>query len=180
MLLDKRHKIKQKKIKGSTSISQIRRLMKATGNRDALTFTAVEVEIEAKRAKANYITACKEAPQLRESFKESLDEANANRNRTTIACKKKKRITIEKQREAAKVVSALRQKLRPKVSKVFTTIDNVRLECNTNEQIEKVCMKENIRRFSQSQNTPPMEYNITERFGFNAETEGVEGIWGGV
>ena len=65
--------------------------MKATGNRDALTFTAAEVEIKAKRAKAIYITACKEAPQLRESFKESLDEANANRNRTTIACKKKEK-----------------------------------------------------------------------------------------
>ena len=103
-------------------MSQIRRLMKATGNRDALTLSAEEVEIKAKRSKANYITACKEAPQLRESIKESLDEANANKNRTTIACEKKKRITIEKQREAAKATSILRQKMRPKVSKVFTTI----------------------------------------------------------
>ena len=108
IMLDKRHKIRQGEIKGSTSMSQIRRLMKATGNRDALTLSAEEVEVKAKRSKANYITACKEAPQLRESFKESLDEANANKNRTTIACEKKKRVTIEKQREAAKATSILR------------------------------------------------------------------------
>ena len=105
--------------------------MKATGNRDALSLLKEEVEIELIRAKRNYITACKEAPHLREVFKESLDEANANRNRTTVACEKKKRITIEKQREAARAVSSLRQKIRPKVSKVFTTVNNVRIECNT-------------------------------------------------
>ena len=179
MLLDERHKIRQGKSKVSTSMSQIRRLMKANGNRDALTLSSAEVEIEAKRAKANYITACKEAPQLRECFKESLVEANANKNRTTIACEKKKRITIEKQKEAAKAISTLRQKMRPRVTKVFTTVDNLRLEYNTKEQIEKACIEENIRRFSQSQNTPPMDYNITERFGFFAEKEGVEGILGG-
>ena len=176
VLLDKKHKIKQGRIKGTTSMSQIRRLMKATGNRDALTYSAEEVEKEVKRAKANYITAFKEAPQLRETFKESLDEANANKNRTTIACEKKKRVTIEKQREAAKAVLILRQKIRPKVSKVFAAVDNIRIECNTKEQIEKACINENIKRFSQSQDTPPMDPKVTEKFGFYAEKEGVEGI----
>ena len=160
MLINKRHKIKEGKLKGKTSIAQIRRLMKATGNREALSLSKEEVELELTRAKRNYITACKEAPQLREVFKESLDEANANRNKTTIACERKKRITIEKQREAARAVSFLRQKIRPKVSKVFTKVDNVKIECNTKEKIEWACINENLRRFSQSQNTPPMNPDI--------------------
>ena len=102
-MLDKRHKIKQGENKGSTSISQIRRLMKATGNRNALTLSAEEVEEEAKRAKVNYTIACKEAPQLRETFKESLGEANVNKNRTTIACEKKKRIAIENKEKLQKL-----------------------------------------------------------------------------
>ena len=66
--------------------------------------------------------------------------------------------------------------MRPEVSKVFATVDNIRIECNTKEQIEKACINENIKRFSQSQDTPPMDPKVTEKFGFYAEKEDVEGI----
>ena len=45
--------------------------------------------------------------------------------------------------------------------------------------IEKASLKENIKRFSQTFNTPPMDPLVTDRFGFDADNESAEGILGG-
>ena len=78
--------------------------------------------------------------------------------------------------ETARAVSFLRQKLGPKMFKVFTTLDNVRMECNTKDQIKWACINENKRQFFQSQDTPPMDPNIIECFGCYAGKKGIEGV----
>ena len=47
---------------------------------DALSIPFKEVKDRLSKAKKEYRKACKEAPELRESFKDTLDEAMANKN----------------------------------------------------------------------------------------------------
>ena len=133
--------------------------MKHTGFYDALTLSNQEVSKRFNQAKRDYIKACKEAPQLRDPFKESLDEVRANLNQTTVECERKKRKTIEKQREAGKALSKLRQKTKPKVSRVFATIDGTRTEYIKKIDIEKACINKSPKQ--QTNNTTRKPDNQT-------------------
>ena len=86
---------------------------------------------------------------------DSLDEAMANKNHTSIASEKKKRINIQWQKEAGRALAILKREERPMVSKVFITTENGRIECANKEKIEWVCIKENQRRFTQVHDTSP-------------------------
>ena len=61
------------------------------------------------------------------------------------------------------------------MSKVYSTTNGVRIE-HTEEGIEKACIMENISRFSQVNNTPPMHPEITEWLGFYTESDAANRI----
>ena len=144
--------------------------------KDALTISREEVERRFKKAKEEYRTACKNSKDLRDTFKLSLDEATAEKNQTTIQTEKKKRLTIERQREAGRAISTLKRREKPKVTKVYTTTEGSRIECSKKEDIEQACITENLRRFSQTNSSPPMQTYITERVGVCAELETADNI----
>ena len=175
-LVWQRRRIQAKQIKGRIGIKKIRRLMVKYKISDALTISTKEVQDRLEVAKQEYKTACKKAPELRETFKETLDEAMANHNNTTIEIERRKRKAIEKQKEAGRALSRLKRKDKPKASKVFITTEQGRLECSTKQSIEWACMKENRKRFTQSHSTPPMESDVTERIGFYAESKAADRI----
>jgi hypothetical protein len=61
----------------------------------------------------------------------------------------------------------------------FTTEDNERIECTTKYSMETACILENERRFSQTEDTPPMSAELLDRIGEVAEEEGAEQILAG-
>ena len=169
--LQKRWKIKRGEIRGRASLSEIRRLMRATGNTDALTYSKELVDIKVKQSIAKYNQSCKEAYQLEQSFLLTLDEAKAEVNQTSIEIETAKRKAIENQREAGKALARMKRAERPRVSKVYFTQGGHRIECTKKEEIEEACIYENRKRFSQVRDTPPMQPEITSLVGFCAEKE---------
>ena len=57
---------------------------------DALTIPLTEIKDRLEKAKEEYKMACKNAPELRETFKDTLDEAMANHNQTSVEIERKK------------------------------------------------------------------------------------------
>ena len=76
---------------------------------------------------------------------------------------KRKRLAIERQKEAGKALSRLKRKERPRVSKVFISTTQGRMECTSKEDIEWACITENRKRFSQTIDTPPMSKEVFDR-----------------
>ena len=138
--LQKRWRIRLGEIKGRVSLTEIRRLMRATGNKGALTYSKELVDIMAKQSKERYIQSCKEADQLEQSFLLTLDEAKAEMNQTSVEAETAKRKSIEKQREAGKALARMKKSERPRVSKVYITTEGQRIECSKKEDIEEACM----------------------------------------
>ena len=93
-----------------------------------------------KKAVAAYRKACKEAPELREKFMNSLDEARSIENNTTPETEKKKRAHNFAQRVDGRALARLKKKSRPLVSKVYSTTHGVRIVHATKEGIEKACI----------------------------------------
>ena len=178
-LVLKRRKIQARIIKGKVGIKKIRRLMKKYNIHNALNLSMKLVEENYKTARMEYKKACDNSKELRETFKDTLDEAKASINETTAEVEKRKRITIEKQREAGRALARLKRKEKPKASKVFITTEQGRLECQKKKDIEWACMSENKKRFSQANTTPPMDTVITEKVGFCAELEIADDILDG-
>ena len=167
--LQKRWKIRRGELKGRASLTEIRRLMKATRNNDALTYSSELVDTLVKQSTARYIQACKEADQLEQSFLLSLDEAKAEANKTSVEAETAKRKSIERQREAGRALARMKRAERPRASKVFYTKEGRRVECTKKEEIEEACIQENRKRFSQVRDSPSMQPEITSLVGFCAE-----------
>ena len=169
--LQKRWKIRRGELKGRVSLTEIRRLMRATGNNEALTYSKELVDTMVKQSTAMYSQACKEADQLEQTFLISLDEAKAEANKTSVEVETAKRKSIERQREAGKALARMKKAERPRASKVFYTKEGQRIECTKKEEIEEACIQENRKRFSQVRDSPPMQSEVTNLVGFNAEKE---------
>ena len=178
-LILKRIRIANREIKGRVGLRKIRRLMKKFGFRDALQLPRSIVELRLKKAKDHYNQTCKCSKDLRDMFKMDLDVAMANRNQTSVQVERKKRKTIESQREAGRAISRLKRKDRPRVNKVYVTTEDGRIGHTKKQHIEEACINENRRRFSQSINTPPMEEEVIDRIGYCAEQETAEHILSG-
>ena len=148
--------------------------MKVTSNSEAMTLSRVLVRVRFEMVKKAYIKACKEAPELRDNFLDSLDEARALANQTSVEAERKKRKATTRQKEVGMSIKRLQQKTRPLESKVFITRNGVRQECTTKEDIENACKEENIRRFTQCYDTPPMDTSITDWVGFSAKKQAAE------
>ena len=150
--------------------------MKLVNIKDVLTLPIDIIEKKHLEAVANYKEACRKSPELVETHLDTLDEAMANRNRTSIQTEKKKRKNIQRQREAGRALSRLKRSERPMASKVFITTNHGRIECTSKQDIEWACITENKKRFSQVNNTPPMQQDILNWMGTCAEKEAAEDI----
>jgi len=170
-LLIKRQQIKNNTINGRVSLTKIRRLMKATNLKAVLDTPLQVLSCKLKGAVSIYMKACKEDPELRGKFMNSLDEARYIEDNTTPEAEKKKRAHIFSQNEAGRALSRLKKNSRPIVSNVYSTTNGVRIEHTTKKSIEKAGIIENISRFRQVNNTPHMHPEITEWLGFYAESE---------
>ncbi len=56
------------------------------------------------------------------------------------------------------------------VTKLYHTENNVRTECSTKVTVENACINENIGRFSQTNDTPPMDDSLIADLGYLPET----------
>ena len=129
--------------------------MKLINIKNILSLPLDVIETKYTAALEDYKKACKNSPELADTHMDSLHEAMANKNHTSIAAEKKKHLNIQRQKEAGRALAILKRKERPMVSKVFITMENGRIECANKEKIEWACIKENQRRFTQVHDTSP-------------------------
>ena len=165
--------------KGKVSLKKIRRLMKLVNIRNVLSLPIDIVEKKYAEAQTKYIEACKNSEDLSDTHHDTLDEAMANKNQTSVLIERKKRKNIQKQKEAGRALTRLKRGERPMATKVFITTKQGRVECNNKEDIEWACITENKKRFSQVHTTPPMQTDILEWVGTCAENEAAEEILNG-
>jgi hypothetical protein len=165
MVVNKRKRIK-------VSVKRIRRFMSKTGLWQALEYNLEGASMFLTEAYHEYSEAKKKAQLWRDDHLDSLDAARAKKNNSTPVKERKARKHIERQRKQARNVKRIRQKSgKAAVTKLYYTENNVRTECSTKATMEKACISENIGRFSQTNDTPPMEGSMIEDLGYLAETD---------
>ena len=165
----RRIQIKHMVKKGKVSLTKIRRLMKLVNIRNILSLPLDVLETKYRLNLEEYKKACDKAYKLVDKHMCSLDEARANKNHISVETEKKKRLNIQKQKEAGRALTILKRNERPMTSKVFITTDKGRIECTDKKSIEWACIKENKRRFIQVHHTPPMHLDILYWVGTCAE-----------
>jgi hypothetical protein len=108
----------------------------------------------------------KNAPMWHDDHLDSLDEAHAKQNNSTPGKECKARKHIEQQQ--ARNVKRIRQKLgRDSVAKLHFTKSIVSTECSTKVTMENACISENTSRFSQTNNTQPMDETLIANLGYH-------------
>ena len=161
---------KRKRIK--VSVKRIRRFMSKTGLRNALEYNLDGASMFLTKAYTAYAEAKTKAQLWRDDHLDSLDAARAKKNKTTPEKERKARRHIERQRKQARNVKRIRQKSgKGSVTKLYYTDNNVRTECTTKATMEKACISENTGRFSQTNDTPPMNEPLITDLGYLAETD---------
>ena len=80
-----------------------------------------------------------------------------------------KRLRIKEQQRQGRVARKIRKQAQDPVTKVFITRDGVKECCHTKDTVEQACIEEGLARFNQTRPTPPMQDDVTDEFGFNAE-----------
>jgi hypothetical protein len=153
----------------SVSLTQIRRLMRATNIRNALMFDENESVARLKQAQAAHVTNIKHDRDLRDSYLQSQDEAKANANSTTVELERSKRHTTEKQRQQGRRLATLKQSRKELVVKLHSTTDGISTTWEEKDNLERVSVQENQQRFSQTAATPPMQQWILDLVGYAAE-----------
>ena len=101
--------------------------MKVTRIKNAFSLTMELVQSHYKDAEKKYIEACKNLPEMRANFYIDIDQAGAIGNKTSTEAKTKRRKNIEAQQESGRALWRLKQAEKLKSSKVFMTIDGVRI-----------------------------------------------------
>jgi hypothetical protein len=161
-------------------LTQIRRMMKITNIRDALECSLIDANYQWTAAKLELKQLTKDGWALRNSHTDALDLARAEAKDIPVPVESKRRKTIERQRRQGRSLRQLKNKAQSSVTQVFiTTSDGSRMECNSKQEIEDACIEENHRRFSQTNDTPPMEEWIVEAVGYCAESPGGQEILDG-
>jgi hypothetical protein len=61
----------------------------------------------------------------------------------------------------------------------FTKLDGTRVQCDTQLSMERACFEENETRFSQSEQTPPMQPPTLKELGLLGDTDQIEAILAG-
>ena len=165
------------------STTKIRRLMRLTQEMTAFEVPTPDIAIKRKQAMAHYKKLKKEATKLREKFGKRLMQARATASKTTYAVQEKLLKQAFGQRALAQRVKRItgtpRNNMRCVNAPIASTGEGPRQDCYDRTDIEKACMDEGTRRFSQTQSTPLMRTDLTSRIRYHAELPGADEILAG-
>ena len=169
------------------SKTKIRRLMRLTGLMTAFRETPPTIVVKRKSAMAKYKKLKKEATQLRVQFGKRIIKARAQDRKTTEEVQEKQLKQAFGQRALARRVKRLtgepRNTMRcvnaPDTSINSSSTSTERIDCYDRISIERACMEEGTRRFSQTNSTPLMQPEIVSQVGYHAELPGAEAILNG-
>ncbi len=166
------------------STTKIRRLMRLTGERRALRISMDAIKIKQKEANSLLKKTKKNADQERTNFGKRLIRARAKARNTSIEAEEKQLKNTFGQRKLAQRVRHLTGKqkgapLRSVNAPNESNADTERKECIDKISIEQAFTEEGTRRFSQTNETPLMSNNFTDRVGYLAELPGANEILAG-
>lgn len=108
------------------------------------------------------------AVSWRDKFLVSLASARAEKNGTDKTNELKQLRSIEQQQTTARNIKRMQ---RNATIQIFMTDENGRHVVTDKEGIEDACIQENISRFTQSENTPPMQEPLLSSLGFLANMQ---------
>jgi hypothetical protein len=131
------------KLHQKVSLTHIRRLMRATDCKDALTFSIPELDLKLLEAKKKHKDTTYNSAQLGCVHVDKLDEARANHNQTLVAAKRAQRKQTQRQREQGRVLARLKKKTRQPVTMVTAKINGIPTPQTTKEDIAQACIAEN-------------------------------------
>jgi hypothetical protein len=164
------------------STKKIRRLMKITGEMTAFRESLSSIKNKQRQAMAAYKKLKKNADTLREQFGKKLIKARAKERKTTVEVQQKQLKQAFGQRALSQRVKRVTGDPRNTMSCVNAPQANgagTRVDCIDREAIERACMEEGTRRFSQTENTPLMHPEFIARVGYHAELPGADEILDG-
>ena len=168
---------KREGIKASTK--KIRRLMKLTDEMTAFSYSLPEIKQKRKEAMSKWKKLKKNAGTLRAQFGKKLIKARAKERKTTVAVQEKQLKQAFGQRSLAKRVKRITGEPRNTMSCVNAPTSNgegPRTDHYDRGAIEKACMEEGTRRFSQTITTPLMQQEFIARVGYQGELNGADEI----
>ena len=165
--------VNKKRKNRTTSTTMIRRLMKKTGCMNALNLSIEHIESELNLAFKEYKEMKKHAEMWRADYLEELAQSIANEKGTKASSEYKIIKRIQKQKRQSKTIKRIRGKFQElSVSCIEVQTHNGTAEITGQKQIEKAFVKENIKKFSQTMNSPPVSeplLSILGDMGMNQE-----------
>jgi hypothetical protein len=157
--------------------------MKLTKETTAFEVSATEIPAKRKAAMRSYKKLKKEAANLRKKIGKRLVKARAKSLGTTVAVQEKQLKQAFGQRALAqrvkRITSTPRNTMRCVNAPIAANGAGNGRDCYDRVDIEKACMEESTRRFSQTQSTPLMHEDFISRVGYHAELPGAEEILAG-
>jgi hypothetical protein len=134
--------------------------------------TAQEAINSLKQEFKTYNIVKNRAPEMRKLFLETLAEARAEEGGLTKETILKQMIQQENQRRTFRRIKWVLRRFRQKLTAIEVPVNDGQWEVRTSkEEIEQGCIDENVRRFSQANNTAPMQANQIELLGWKANTQ---------
>ena len=155
-------------LKRRISSTYIKFLKKKAGiNEPTSNFTLEYVNELAADAKKGFLQAKKTAPASRENYLQTLPPKM-----------RKHYLRVEEQRRQGLVARAINGKLKgSSVSMVMThDVHGNPIKCSTNATIEAAAIKANQTKYSQSDDTPPMQPYFVNDFGYDGNTPAVHDV----
>lgn len=170
----------KRKLGGKSSIDHIRSLMRKTGLKSALETTVEECRASVDKAYKEYREAKEFSPLWRDDHVDSLVDAQAEANNISRATQMKISRSRERQRRNGRAAKRARGKLgKSRVTKVFYTEEGIEQEATLRKEMEEAITSENIDRFSQTNDTPPMNPQVLQMVGDIGQNSIMESILDG-
>ena len=160
---------------------KLRRLMRQTGQGNALQLTEAEATTKEKQCRQRYWKHKKEAWKLRSEFEQKVNERRAKKYGTTIEAQEKITKSIASQKYSYGRVKQVMEKNAKTALSMVTYKDEYEEEheCITKEEIEMACKQEGLRRYTQVYNTPFVKGSLLQDVGMTAMTPAAQEILNG-
>lgn len=172
--------LKKRKSQRQISNRKLRRLLSKTNITDAFSKTIPEIEDALSLAFSNYRKARCDAAGWRDEFLDSLATSRAEVNGTEKEAELKQLRSAEHQRRVARNIKRMQGKLqRNSTLQIVVNDHDGRHVVTEKEAMEEACIAENISRFTQSEDTPPMIEPLLSDLGYLADTPEAESILNG-
>ena len=153
------------------SFTKLRRLAKKVQVTNPMSCSLEEAKEILKDTYKTYYSMKKDAVKLRISHLDSKAEAIAKEtdsDKTTVLKQMKER---EQQRTDARIIKAVLQKMSDSaISKVEVTRDNTTIELTKEDDIVHALIEENENKYTQSEDTPPLQEPLKSLLGELADT----------